>query len=79
MEPVLLSPGLRHMNPMATFRHCFCIEIVIVSHTFVLFVRFEFFTAVAMNNIVYWDKEPSSYLTGDTLRLRYRAQPVNAM
>jgi hypothetical protein len=32
-----------------------------------------------MKNAVYWDIKPSSYLTGDTLRLHYRAQPVNAM
>jgi hypothetical protein len=29
-----------------------------------------------MKNAVFWDIKPSSYLTGDTLRLRYRAQPV---
>jgi hypothetical protein len=28
-----------------------------------------------MKNAVLWDKKPSSYLTGDTLHLRYRAQP----
>jgi hypothetical protein len=32
-----------------------------------------------MKNAVFRDINPSSYLTGDTLRLRYRAQPVNAM
>jgi hypothetical protein len=26
-----------------------------------------------------WDIKPSSYLTGNTLLLSYRAQPVNAM
>jgi hypothetical protein len=41
-------------------------------------VRFEVITAVTMK-IVFWDIKPSSYLTGDTLRLRYKAQPVNAM
>jgi hypothetical protein len=30
-----------------------------------------------MKNVVFWDIKPSSYLTGDTLFLRYRAQPVN--
>jgi hypothetical protein len=35
--------------------------------------------AVAMKNAAFWDKKPSSYLTGDTLRLRYTAQPVNAL
>jgi hypothetical protein len=29
-----------------------------------------------MKNVVFWDIKPSSYLTGDTLHLRYRAQPV---
>jgi hypothetical protein len=43
-------------------------------------VRFEVFTAAIMKNVVFWDiKKTSSYLTGDTLLLRYRAQPVNAM
>jgi hypothetical protein len=32
-----------------------------------------------MKNAVFWDINPSSYFTVDTLRLRYRAQPVNAM
>jgi hypothetical protein len=34
---------------------------------------------VTMENAVFWDIKSSSYLTGDTLPLRYRAQPVNAM
>jgi hypothetical protein len=41
-------------------------------------VRFEVFTAVTMKNAVLWDIKPSSYFTGETLHLRYRAQPVNA-
>jgi hypothetical protein len=28
-----------------------------------------------IKNSVFWDIKPSSYLTGDTLRLRYRDQP----
>jgi hypothetical protein len=40
---------------------------------------FEVFTAVTMENAVFWNKEPNSYFTGATLLLRYRAQPVNAM
>jgi hypothetical protein len=44
----------------------------------VFYVRFEVFTAGMMKNAVFWDIKPSSYLTGDTLRLRYRDQPVNA-
>jgi hypothetical protein len=35
--------------------------------------------AVAVKNAVFWDKKPSLYLTGDTLRLHYRVQPVNAV
>jgi hypothetical protein len=42
-------------------------------------IGFEIFTAVAMMNVVFWDINPGSYFTGDTLRLRYKAQPVNAM
>jgi hypothetical protein len=42
-------------------------------------VRFEVFSAVTKKNVVFWDINTSSYLTGDTLRLRYRVQPVNAM
>jgi hypothetical protein len=32
-----------------------------------------------MKNVVFWDIIPRSYFTGDTLRLRYIAQPVNAI
>jgi hypothetical protein len=32
-----------------------------------------------MKNVVFWDIKPSSYLTGDTVRLHYRVQAVNAM
>jgi hypothetical protein len=43
-----------------------------------------------MKNVVFWDiktlfvlhrrnKKPCSYFTGETLLLRYRVQPVNAM
>jgi hypothetical protein len=42
-------------------------------------VKFEVSTAVTMKNGVFWDIKPSSYFTGDTLRLCYRVQPVNAM
>jgi hypothetical protein len=42
-------------------------------------VRFEVFTALTMKNAVFWDAKTSSYLTGDTLRLRYSAKPVNAI
>jgi hypothetical protein len=35
--------------------------------------------AVTMKNTVFWDIKCSSYLTGNTIRLRYRTQPpVNA-
>jgi hypothetical protein len=37
---------------------------------------FEVFTAVTMKNAVFLNIKLSSYLTGDTLRLCYRAQPV---
>jgi hypothetical protein len=44
------------------------------------FIRPEVFTAVTVKNAVFWDiKYISSYLTGDTLRLCYIAQSVNAM
>jgi hypothetical protein len=42
-------------------------------------VRFEVFSAVTMKNAVFWDIKSRSYLIGDTLRLGYRAQAVNAM
>jgi hypothetical protein len=45
----------------------------------IFIVRFEVFMVVTMKNVVFWDIKPSSYLTGDILHLRYRAQPVNAM
>jgi hypothetical protein len=41
--------------------------------------RFEVFMAVTMKNIVFSDIKPCPYFTGDTSRLLYRAQPVNAM
>jgi hypothetical protein len=31
-----------------------------------------------MKNAVFWDIKSQKYLTGDTLRLHYRAQPVIA-
>jgi hypothetical protein len=43
------------------------------------YVRFEVFTAVTMKNAVFWDIKTQFFLTGDILRLLYRAQPVNAM
>jgi hypothetical protein len=36
-------------------------------------------TSEGIKNVVFWGIKRSSYFTGDTLRLRYRAQPVNAM
>jgi hypothetical protein len=42
-------------------------------------IRFEVFTSVTMKNVVFWDIKTSSYFTGDTLRLHYTVQPVNAM
>jgi hypothetical protein len=42
-------------------------------------VRFEVSTAVTMKNIFFWDIKTRSYLTGNTLRLRYRAELVNTM
>jgi hypothetical protein len=42
-------------------------------------VRSEENTAVTMKNAVFWGIKTSSYFTGDTLLLRYIAQPVNAM
>jgi hypothetical protein len=31
-----------------------------------------------MKNVVFWDIKPSSYFTGDTLSVGYRAQALNA-
>jgi hypothetical protein len=45
----------------------------------IIISNISIFTAVTMKNAVFWDIKPSSYLTGDTLRLRFRAQQVNAM
>jgi hypothetical protein len=42
-------------------------------------VRSVVFTAVTMKNVFFWDIKPSSYFTGDILRLCYRDQPANAM
>jgi hypothetical protein len=42
-------------------------------------VRFEILMAVTMKNDAFWDIKTGSYITEDTLRLHYRAQPINAM
>jgi hypothetical protein len=36
-------------------------------------------TEFYMKNIVFRDIKPSSYRTGNMLRLRYKTKPVNAM
>jgi hypothetical protein len=42
-------------------------------------LRSEVFTAETMKNAVFWDiKKTVLYMTGNTLRLRYRAQQVDA-
>jgi hypothetical protein len=41
--------------------------------------RLEVSVVVIMKNAVFWDNNPSSYFIGNTLLLRYKAQPVNAM
>jgi hypothetical protein len=41
-------------------------------------LRFEVFTAVTVKNVVFWDIKSQFVFQGDTLRLRYRVQPVNA-
>jgi hypothetical protein len=41
-------------------------------------VRFEVSAAVTMKNAVSCDINSNSYLTGNTIHLRYRVQPVNA-
>jgi hypothetical protein len=41
---------------------------------------FEVFTAVTMKNVVFWDIKPQFILhRKNTIRLGFRAQPVNAM
>jgi hypothetical protein len=45
----------------------------------VLFVRLEVSTVVNTKNAVFWDIKPSSYLTANTLHLRYKTQPDNAV
>jgi hypothetical protein len=34
---------------------------------------------VTMKNVVFWDIKPNSYLTGETLLLRYKAKLVKDM
>jgi hypothetical protein len=41
--------------------------------------EFEFITAVTLKNAVLWDIKTQFILHRDTLHLRFRAQPVNAM
>jgi hypothetical protein len=42
-------------------------------------VGFEVFKAVTVNNAVFWDINTQFIPHRNTFRLRYRAQPVNAM
>jgi hypothetical protein len=42
-------------------------------------VRFQVSTAVTKKIADFWDINPISYFTGDTVRLHYRVQPVNTM
>jgi hypothetical protein len=42
-------------------------------------VRSEVFTAETEERHLLGYRKPGSYFTGDTLLLRYRAQPVNAV
>jgi hypothetical protein len=42
-------------------------------------VSYEVFTAVTMQNAIFWDIKTQFDLTGDILRLRYRVQSVNAI
>jgi hypothetical protein len=46
--------------------------------TSVNLVEFEVFTVVTMKNAVFWDIK-TLYLTGDTIPLPYRVQPVDTM
>jgi hypothetical protein len=40
---------------------------------------FDVFIAVTAKNAAFWDMKPHFLITGNTINLRYRAQPVNAM
>jgi hypothetical protein len=44
-----------------------------------VYVTFEVFTALTIKNAVFWEIIASLYLTGDLLRLCYRAQPSQLM
>jgi hypothetical protein len=73
--------SLLPLHPMST-KSIFCLWVPtsLASSTWICYhVSLGVFTAVTMNSAIFWDIKPSSYFTGDTLHLRYRAQPVNAM
>jgi hypothetical protein len=46
-------------------------------NTLYCYIRFEDFSAVTMKNDIFLAIKPSSYLTNNTLRLRYRVQTIN--
>jgi hypothetical protein len=51
----------------------------LTSSTEIKNVGFQVLTAVNIDNIFFWDKKPSSNLTGDIVIFRYTSLPVNAM
>jgi hypothetical protein len=67
---------LGYKNPVRTSQETHYVSATEPSR---FYVRFEVSTAVTMKNVVFWDKKHRSYLTGDTLLLRYKVQQVNSM
>jgi hypothetical protein len=68
---------LRYRNPVSTTQETHYISATELSRSMLCKIRG--FYGGDYEKCLFWDIEPSSYLTGDTLRLCYRAQPVNAM
>jgi hypothetical protein len=67
-----------HINSVHALTYSFWASVEISEQVFNC-VSVEVFTAVTMKNVVFWDIKPISYSSGNTLPLRYTAQPVNAM
>jgi hypothetical protein len=61
-------------DPCRVLRHRGCT----VKKTPCISLRFEVFTAATMKNAVFWDINPQ-FFTGNTLRLHYTVQSVNAV
>jgi hypothetical protein len=67
------------LESMNKFNTEYCIGVNKMQGTTIGSVRFEGFTAATMKSVLNWDIKSEFVPHRNTLRLRYRAQPVNAI